>query len=808
MEKAKKQTKVFVTIGMTLIIILIALAVIFAMRYVVQNNMTANPAKYNLANTSTTEDGRFEYIELSDGTIEITKYVGTDKELTIPGTIDGKNVTSIGTSAFSFNNNLISAIIPEGVTNIGNYAFKSCFLMKSIILPDSVTNIGKEAFMSCVCLTQITIPEKVTSISDGVFYLCNNLTEIKIPEGVTSIGKNAFNRCDKLTNITIPERVTSIGESAFIGCKSLTDITIPEGVTSIEDATFESCNGLTKIIIPEKVTTIGVSAFNSCSSLTEITISKEIVSIGVYAFENCSNLININVDSNNSKYSSENGVLFNKEKTVLNCYPAGKKDTTYIIPETVKCIADSAFTLCNNLTGIKMPEGLTSIEKRAFLGCKGLTEIIIPEGVTSIEYMTFTGCTDLKKVELSQGLKSIGENVFHGCTGLTEIILPKGLTTIGVGAFRNCTSLTEIVIPEEVTTIEIYAFTGCSNLTIYCKSNSAAEAYAKQYNINHVIYGENPIVTSVIANSTEWTKENVTLTINVARDSLSELAENPYSFDGGVTWQKENTKTYEKNTEGIIIQVRNKLGNTYIHETINITNIDKTLPIAGTLTMKLENSTGNDYENDTWTNQNVYVELNNGSDEQSGHKTTTYSINGGKSATEPQILTNTGIYEIIVTTEDNVGNVSTTSYTTKIENIQLTSQKYKIENQFISKVQPETTGETFKSNLQTNATEIKVYNENGEVQENTVILKTGMQVELKFESQTQVFTIAVSGDVDGNGKVNLIDLLTINQHMLQKRTLEGVNFLAANVHENEKEEVGFMDLLKVNKFILSTIREL
>ena len=800
MKKTKKQTKVFVTIGMILTITVISLAAIFVTRFIVQNNLTANAAQYNVANTSTTEDGRFEYTELRDGTIEITKYVGTDKALTIPGTIDGKNVTSIGISAFSFNNNLISATIPEGVTNIGNSAFKSCFFMKSIILPDSITNIGKEAFMSCVCLTQITIPEKVTSISDGVFDLCNNLAEVKIPEGVRSIGKNAFNTCDKLTNITIPENVTSIGESAFSRCKSLTNITIPEGVTKIENSTFSSCSSLTEIIIPEKVTSIGISAFKSCSNLTEITIPKGVSSIGNYAFENCSNLTEINVDSNNSKYSSENGVLFNKEKTSLNCYPAGKKDTTYIIPESVKCISDSAFTQCNNLTKIKMPNGLKTIEKRAFLGCKGLTEIIIPEGITSIEYMTFTGCTELKKVELPKGLKGIGESVFHGCSSLEKIILPKGLASIGVGAFRKCTSLTEIVIPEEVITIEIYAFTDCSNLTIYCKSNSVAEEYAKQHNIKYLIYSENPIVTSVTGNPTEWTKENVTLTINVVSDRLSELEENPYSFDGGVTWQKENTKTYEKNTEGIIIQVRNKLGNTYIHKTINITNIDSTLPIAGTLTMKLENGTGNDYENNTLTNENVYIELSNGSDEHSGHKTTIYSINGGEAMTEPQILTNDGTYEIIVTTEDNAGNISTNSYIIKIGNIKCSSQEYKIENEYISKIQPETTVETFKSNLQTNATEINVYNNNGEVQEDTAVLKTGMQVELRLGEKTQVFTIAVSGDINGDGEVKLMDLLEVNRSYLKIKNLEGAKFLAADINQNGKIE--FIDVLLVNRLKL------
>ena len=90
-----------------------------------------------------------------------------------------------------------------------------------------------------------------------------------------------------------------------------------------------------------------------------------------------------------------------------------------------------------------------------------------------------------------------------------------------------------------------------------------------------MIDDEAPKIESVTGNPEEWTKEEVTLTINGAEDEKSGLAEKPYSFDNGVTWQSENIKIYEENTDEIIIKVRDKLGNIYTHPEINITKIMK-----------------------------------------------------------------------------------------------------------------------------------------------------------------------------------------------------------------------------------------
>ena len=111
-----------------------------------------------------------------------------------------------------------------------------------------VTTIGYSAFRGCSGLTSVTIPEGVTSIKMAAFYKCSGLTSVTIPASVTSIEGD----------------IPSYHMGAFSGCSGLTSVTIPEGVTSIESSTFYGCSGLTSVTIPNSVTHIGFDAFSGC----------------------------------------------------------------------------------------------------------------------------------------------------------------------------------------------------------------------------------------------------------------------------------------------------------------------------------------------------------------------------------------------------------------------------------------------------------------------------------------------------------------------------------------------------------------
>ncbi len=145
--------------------------------------------------------GDYEYTILDDGTVEITKYKGSEASVTIPSTIDGKSVTSIG-----------------------DEAFYNCTSLTSVTIPDSVTSIGMDAFSYCTSLTSVTIPDSVTSIGAWAFSECTSLTSVTIPDSVSSIGESAFSECTSLTSVTIPDSVTSIGVNAFKNCTSLKEV--------------------------------------------------------------------------------------------------------------------------------------------------------------------------------------------------------------------------------------------------------------------------------------------------------------------------------------------------------------------------------------------------------------------------------------------------------------------------------------------------------------------------------------------------------------------------------------------------------
>ena len=127
------------------------------------------------------------------------------------------------------------------------------------------------------------------------------------------------------------------------------------------------------------------------------------------------------MEENNQSYCSEDGVLFNKDKTELIQYPSKKADKQYVIPSSVTSIGDNAFYGCSSLTSIEIPSSVTSIGNGAFSRCSSLTSIEIPEGVTSIRNGAFSGCSSLTSIDIPNSVTSIGASAFSSCSKLTTI---------------------------------------------------------------------------------------------------------------------------------------------------------------------------------------------------------------------------------------------------------------------------------------------------------------------------------------------------------------------------------------------------
>ncbi len=191
--------------------------------------------------------------------------------------------------------------------------------------------------------------------------------------------------------------VTSIGRDAFMNCPDLISISIPNTVTSIGGFAFQDCTGLISITIPNSVTSIGRSAFSGCTGLTSITIPNSVTSIEPCVCFGCSSLNSINVASENTHYSSIDGVLYDYAKDTLIQCPATK--TSVSIPNSVTIIEDLAFADCISLTSVTIPNNVTTIGYSAFEDCSSLTSVTIGNSVTTIYDWAFAGCSSLTSIK-------------------------------------------------------------------------------------------------------------------------------------------------------------------------------------------------------------------------------------------------------------------------------------------------------------------------------------------------------------------------------------------------------------------------
>ena len=696
------------------------------------------------------ETNTWDISQNGDGSVMAT--LSDDGTLTISGNGKMKDWRNSSDEAWDSNRkNIKNVIINNGVTSIGNFAFSDCTSLTNITIPNSVTSIGDYAFYGCENLINITIQNSVTSIGNFAFCMCTSLTSINVDsnnEKYMSDNGVLYTK-DKKTLIQYPSK------------KEKTEYIILQGTTSIGNYAFHYCTNLTNITIPNSVTSIGNDVFNGCISLTSI-----------------------NVDSNNEKYMSDNGVLYTKDKKILIQYPGKKEGTEYLILQGVESIEDYAFWGCGNLTNIIIPNGVTSIGYSAFYRCTSLTNITIPNSVTSIGDYAFWYC-NLKNITIPNGVTSIGYSAFYRCTSLTNITIPNSVTSIGDFAFNECTSLTNIAIPDSVTSIGDHAFYKCDSLSVLCKSNSYAEQYAKENNIKYVIDDSVPTIKNVTGNE-KWTKDKVILIVN-AEDSLSGLATEAYSFDNGQTWQKENTKTYTENIQGVIIKVRDAVGNIAIQE-IGTIKIDNQAPT-------IKNVTGNE----KWTKDKVILTVN-AEDSLSGLATEAYSFDNGQTWQKENTKTYTeNTQGIIIKVRDAVGNVATYK-TIDINNIlKIEISNYekitKDNNEYLTKIKANTTIAQLKEKIKTNGT-IKVLKGNNEITDTNTLVGTGMQIQI----ETEKYIAIVKADLNGDGKIGLSDLSNIKFSLIGKKQLSTEAQIAGDINGDGK--VSLSDMAKLKMYLV------
>jgi hypothetical protein len=347
----------------------------------------------------------------------------TIKEVTIQN-----GIKTIGSCAFANCPNLETVVIPESVTTIDAYTFENCPNLKSVTIPNSIKGIPSSMFTKCTSLESINLPDSLTSIDNWAFNECTSLKEITIPSNVKRIGWKAFFNCTDLKNVNLSENLEQIDVSAF-AYTAITSISIPEKVTSIALDSFDFCESLENITgaenneiycsidgvlftkekdrlwkypsansreeytVPDGVEVIEDQAFiGRCPNLKKINIPASLGRLSqIYIY--CEALENIEIDSKHLCNYSKDGVMFWKSlgdednPTVTNwlkCYPVGKKDESYTIPDDVDVIDGFAFYGNKNLVNVTIPKSVTRIGGNAFTNTN-LKTITIPATVTQID---------------------------------------------------------------------------------------------------------------------------------------------------------------------------------------------------------------------------------------------------------------------------------------------------------------------------------------------------------------------------------------------------------------------------------------
>ncbi len=390
---------------------------------------------------------------------------------------------------FEYNSNIFYPKL-KNKNNIIDFQYNSDFILSH---DELIKYKGKSK--------KLILPEGIRILSANSFWNNKDLEEVVLPESLEIIGGDSFYYCEKLKKINIPKNVLIIGNNPFSACKSLEVIENKSEHFIIKDNILFN-KKMDRIIyypmnkkdnfysIPDTVKIIGKHSFYNNKYIEKLIIPKSVIHMENNPFSDCDK---ISLDIRTNNYHNDNGVVFNKFKTMIVCVLKNANIGDYTIPDTVKYIGRNSFWNCKSIKKLTISNGIVKIGYNPFANCDNIelasknpkfivadgmllnsekNELIccpnrvakgiryLPKNIKRINSRAFSGCFNLKSIELHNELELIDKSAFTLCSNLKEIYIPDSCIYVNEWAFAGCVKLKKISINEN-TNLHKNAFIGC-----------------------------------------------------------------------------------------------------------------------------------------------------------------------------------------------------------------------------------------------------------------------------------------------------------------------------------------------------------
>ena len=772
------------------------------------------------------------------------------------------NVKSIGAFAFCHCHKL-QEIDLSGCTKlkrIANSTFRDCWLLKHVEFPEGLKVIGYEAFLNDISLTEVILPSTIVAI--GTKGLDDNEEGLGLENQLTAEEKENANTRGYNNVFTIDFARNSGSEhESYINYvlqsnsyESLTDL-----INTVRVFYYPTNELLTSYVGQKVDTEMLISPFSwDISNSGNNSIIASLSEDGVLTITGQGKIKNFELFKSpwyslNDKIREIHigeGITELGNHLFYDCSMC----ESVTLPSTLTRIGTAVFYNCKNLASITLPNGLTTIEGHTFTNCEKITEITLPAGISVLPEGVFGNCYRLAKVEIKGDVIQYGNRAFFNCPSLNTYTISPYVKQMGDEIFRVDDNK-----GMEVKGIKYYVVSEVALDYIY---NNDERNFVSE-NINELAIKTNPTKTEYYdkddintaglvltasyyngtTNSNKKTKD-VTNGFDYSPKKANTAGtqeitvsyggkEAKYNIEvtglkveslgiGQLPTKLEYNKGEQLNTEGLqLIATYNNNEQKTVTEGYKC--FQNTLNVAGTQGIIVS------YQ-DCFAKFSVFVASDVVQSIDVEELPNKFEYNIGET------LDTAGL-KILVTHEDKSTEVITegfTCYPTTLtkegektitvryqekattfrvivkkpeenKELEVTSVEYNIEDDTISDIQPDETLRTIIGDITTNASDVRIFKGETEVNSREK-MATGMVIKFKKGEQEKDLTVSIKGDVTGDGEIDFKDIVSMNKHRLGKTKLRGVYETAGKV--TNEENITFKDIVRINKYRLGKISEL